>query len=380
MPQSADTPATLTVSNDTQKIVETILELGSQLSLPNVHRDWVIFDGTSGDCFKQWIDQVETIHLESKGNEEITLRAASRLLKGSALDYFLSVASQLTTWEQFKILMTEQYKHLTDSITARYQLARICQKSKETLPQYYERYKALASRAYIGVQHESCVKDTVIDYFIEGISEVYIKRYVRERNPKDLTHAYKLANDGQKVNVQMRNGRSKNEPEPMDCDTVAAQEAKEAKNAAQEVKEELSGIKDLLKVMMIRDKFQVEPQQAPPRPDHPYRQRLNEYQNSSAHGRHPAGRWNQSNQPQSQAGYPGTGHSRSPMQPPQKYRWTPDNKPICAYCGFAGHTQRVCRKKAAAYPSTNQQSGPQGPQQGPGRQPQNRQQQQQGNY
>ena len=85
MAQSADTPTILPISSDTQKIIETILELGGQLSLPNVHRDWVIFDGTSGDCFKQWIDQVETIHLESKGNQEITFRAASRLLKGSAL-------------------------------------------------------------------------------------------------------------------------------------------------------------------------------------------------------------------------------------------------------------------------------------------------------
>ena len=153
MAQSADTSATLPISNDTQRIIETILELGGQLSLPNVNREWVVFDGTNGDCFKQWIDQIETIHLETKANEELTLRAASRLLKGSARDFFLSVASQLSTWDQFKVMMTDQYKHLTDSITARYQLAKICQKPKETLPQYYERYKALANRAYVGVQH-----------------------------------------------------------------------------------------------------------------------------------------------------------------------------------------------------------------------------------
>ena len=265
--------------------------------------------------------------------------------------------------------MTEQYKHLTDYITTRYQLTKICQKTKETLPQYYERYKALTNRAYVGVQHESCVRDTMVDYFIEGIPNIYIKRYAREMDPTSLTHACKLANEGQKVNVQMQmgNGRSKNGPEHMDCDAVAAQEAKSATHAALGVTEELSRIKDLLQVMMIRDKFQVEPQQAPPRLDHPYQQQPQEHQNFRAHGRHPAyGRWNQS---QFHSGHPGPGFPRPPMQPTQKYRWTPDNKPICAYCGFAGHTERVCRKKAAANP-TNQHAG--GPQQGSGRQHQNR--------
>ena len=102
MAQSADNPATMTISNDTQKIVDTILEVGSQLSLPNVNREWILFDGTSGDCFIQWVNQLETIHLQSKGNDQVTLRAVSRLLKGSALEYFLSVAAQLSTWEQFK--------------------------------------------------------------------------------------------------------------------------------------------------------------------------------------------------------------------------------------------------------------------------------------
>ena len=102
MAQSADAPTTMTVPNDTQKIVDTILEVGSQLFLPSINWDWILFDGTSENCFIQWVNQLKTIHLESKGNDQITLRAASRLLKGSALEYFLSVAAQLFTWEQFK--------------------------------------------------------------------------------------------------------------------------------------------------------------------------------------------------------------------------------------------------------------------------------------
>ena len=98
MAQSAEAPATMNVFNDAQKVVDTIPEVGSQLSLPNINREWILFDGTSGDCFIQWVKQLETIHLESKDNDQATLRAASRLLKGSALEYFLSVAAQLSTW------------------------------------------------------------------------------------------------------------------------------------------------------------------------------------------------------------------------------------------------------------------------------------------
>ena len=94
----------MTVSTDTQKIVDTILEVGGQLSLPNVNQDWIIFDGTSGDSFIQWVNQLQTIQLESKGNDQVTLRTAPRLLKGSTLEYFLSIAAQLSTWDQLKTL------------------------------------------------------------------------------------------------------------------------------------------------------------------------------------------------------------------------------------------------------------------------------------
>ena len=380
MAQSTDAPATLPISNDTQKIVETILELGGQLSLPNVSREWIIFDGTSGDCFRQWLDQLETIHLEAKGNHEITLRAASRLLKGSAQEYFLRIASQLNTWDQFKIMMLDQYNHLTDSMSARFQLAKLYQKPKESLPQYYEKYKALANQAYVGIQHETLAKDNMIQGFIQGISDTYTKRYVRERIPRSLDEAYKLANEGQKVNAQMGNDRHRNDPEPMDCDAVAtqaaaAQTAAAQTSAVQEVKQELSRLKNVLELLVSkeRDHFQVEPQHAPhqrlenPYQQPPYQQPRN--QNFRAQDRYPAPGYRTQFHP----GPPRPAQERVPVQPPPQYRWTPDNRPICAYCGYAGHTQRVCRKKAAANPN-NQPSGPQGPQQGPGRQSQNRQQ------
>ena len=107
MAQSAEAPAAMTVSNDTPKIVDTTTILGSQLSLPKVNQDWNLFDRTSNNFSKQWVDQVQNIHLQSKGNQEATLLVGSRLLKGSALDYFFSIAPGLTSWDQFEQLMTE---------------------------------------------------------------------------------------------------------------------------------------------------------------------------------------------------------------------------------------------------------------------------------
>ena len=59
--------------------------------------------------------------------------------------------------------MRNQYRLVTDSESAQFQLAKTFQKTKETISQYYERYKALANRASIGIQHESYMKDTICD-------------------------------------------------------------------------------------------------------------------------------------------------------------------------------------------------------------------------
>ena len=169
--------------------------------------------------------------------------------------------------------------------------------------------------------------------------------------------------EGQKVSIAMSNDRSRNDPEPMDRDDITAQAAK--------LSQEMSEIKDLLKVLVNGDRFQVEPQHAPPyRHARSYQHPL-ESQNSSTGGRYPA------HNRRIQSHY-GPVLDQSPVQPAQKYRWAPDKKKtVCAYCGFIGHIQTVCRKKAAAN-QINPPPGPRGPQQGQARQPKNRQQQ--GNY
>ena len=146
--------------------------------------------------------------------------------------------------------------------------------------------------------------------FIEGMSDRYVKWYVRERQPESLAEAYQLENDAQ-VNVQMANDRQRNEREPMNCKTVAAQEAAAQSTEVQEVKQEVSTLKNMLELLISRDQFQVDAQHAPPqRLDSSYQQSRN--QNFRAHDRYPA----YGPRTQFHSGPPRPPQGRGPMQPP----------------------------------------------------------------
>lgn len=340
--QRPEIPTGPPISNDTREIIKcmtalgnSMIDIGHQISLPKATGERGQFDGTSPEQFRRWLAEVDNMHVENGGIDKQTIRAASRLLKGSALEYYHEVASSLQSWAHFKKQMNERYKHLDDADLSKQKLMTLTQRNNETIPQYAERLRTVAHQAYRDQLKESNVAAIITKAFINGILDRSLQEKVARRRPKDLNDAQTAAMDELKIitEVSMYTDHSRvDRPEPMDCSVVTS----ESKASASE----LSEVKELLKVLVERDSAQTQSQpsdsfRVQPQPFQVQPQHVTLYPYAAPP---PSVRPLMSGPPFQQ-----DVHTRNP----QAYRWTPDNKPICAYCGIIGHVHRVCRRKAA---------------------------------
>ena len=353
------------VSPDTAHIIKSIQSLGNQLALPKLLDEKSQFDGTSAEGLRRWIKAVESVKLDVDNDQNLTLKAAARLLKGSPLDFCNQVASKVRDWDQFKEMMTAQYKHLDDTKEAKQRVQTFAQKKNEDIPHYRERLQTLAKHAYHGQQHESNVVQTMVRSFINGMSDRRLQEKVARRQPATLDAAYTAAMDEirlrNEVSMYTDHARHPTDPEPMDCSAVTRN--------ADSNSSDLAEVKDLLKVLVMKE-FKVQPQQSPSAPSQATHQSQHGQQNAYStpppqHYRQQTQQnrpYFQTQQPppppnyqpprQSHPGFRGyPGDPQNPMQRPdfqlQPYRWTPDKRPICAFCGIPGHKHRACRKLAS---------------------------------
>ena len=150
---------------------------------------------------------------------------------------------------------------------------------------------------------------------------------IARRRPKDVDDAFKYAMDENRLTQElaMLTDHSKAIPEPMDCNAVTTPQASR----------ELSEVKELLKelVLVQRDQFQVQPQHAP-QTNYP-----------PPHAPHTTPRYAPHVGPTRYAPHAGPPRQHGSPHAHQKYQWTADQRPICAFCGFVGHVHRVCRKR-----------------------------------
>ena len=338
MAQAETQQAAKTSFSETDKIIKCVNALGNQLTLVHsigAQRTKSQFDGLSADQFLKWLAEVDNIYLEVDRDDKQTIWAASQLLRGSALEYYHDIATSLGSWEHLKTLMHAHYHHLHDADMAKQKLRTITQRQKETIPQYTDRLKLLAKQAYGTTIDESSVKEIITKAFINGIIHRKLQERVASKRPKTLKEAYDIAMDKTKLMTELAlyTDHSKSETEPMDCSAVSDQ------------KSELSEVKDLLKILVEREDRPVQSQPPQRYQVQSLTQPQTSHQNrfSDARGdRYP---------PQRQPQRPSPAPARYPPQgrPPRNvYQWTPDNRPICFYCGIPGHVHRVCRKKQHA--------------------------------
>ena len=337
-------PATL----DT--VVESMSALGNQLTLAQtIGRSKNQFDGLSAEKLTKWMAEVDNIFLEVKQDERQTLWAAAQLLTGSALDYYRDVAPSLDSWEHLKTLMIQRYHYLDDSDSAKQKLQQFVQRPSEPIPVYVERLQSLAKQAFGHKLSETNVVETLVRTFIDGILNRKLQEKIATRRPKTLIDAYQIAMDQKKLMTELSLYRDHSKGEPMDC------------SAIEQTQTDVGEVKELLKVLLQNQTsaFQVQPQQTPTYQQGPQGRQQHAMGHRQGFRQQNKFQPPRRSQPPPRA-FPPPNLSRPPplMQhqnshqstPHQnvRFEWTEDRRPICYYCGNAGHMQRICRKKQAA--------------------------------
>ena len=181
--------------------------------------------------------------------------------------------------------------------------------------------------------------------------------------PKNLGEALEFANSELRLRDHLKQFTDHSRsnipvPEPMDCSALSAgKPLQDQLDKLEQATQALVGISQILATSQQPQQFHQ--QQGQSQQQHQVRGR-NQFQQfqvqpqiSQQYQQQPTGPTRPPGRPppmfrQAQRNQPIGPSIGSDRDNPQGYRWTPDHKPICHYCGHIGHVQRACRKKAAA--------------------------------
>ena len=331
-----------------REIVESVKSLGRKVMVAQFPiSKKATFDGSNADAFSKWLLDMEDIYTSVDKDDQQTLWAASQLLKGSALNYFRDNKTDLDTWDKLKSGLQGRYSHFNTVSYSKQKLRNILQNKNESVADFAERVRVLSGQAYPDRFGEKEVTETIVNAFINGLRERRLQERIARQMPADLNAAYQLAMNELRLKEHLSMFRDNTSaPEPMDCDVIRADVTHKKLDA---VTETLANICQVLTAQQ-----QQHPPPQPQQPQHPppyhknfqvqpqvnqqYQQRMNR----------PPPQQFQRNRQNFQPNHQPQRRPNSDQNNPQDYRWTADNRPICHYCGFIGHVQRVCRKKAAA--------------------------------
>ena len=314
------------------------------------------FDGSSADAFTKWLRMMDDIFDSVDQNDNKTTYAASKTLKGTALDFFRDTKRQVSTWPQIREAMTARYAYLNPVTRSKQKIRTALQRTNETISDFAERLRTLAEQAYADRHEEKEVIETLTIAFINGLRDRRLQESIARKMPTSLGEAYKLALHEQQVRDHLSMFKdNSNIPEPMDCDVVSGDKGKDKEDKVQRQLEQVTEtLGSICQVLMAQQptpptpqtpqnpRFQVQPQGQQyyrPQQQTPYRgMQSRSFQQSRNNG--PPRNGNPRHDTRNHD--PGANNGNSPRQ---VYRWTEDDRPICHFCGTAGHVQRQCRKR-----------------------------------
>ena len=342
-------------------IAQSVRSLGNRLTAnQTVSNKKATFDGSNADAYLKWMLDMDDIHLTLNQDDNQTLWAASQLLKGPALDFFRDTRKTHPTWALFKTAMDARYDHLNPVARSKQKIRNALQHTNESVTDFAERIRTLAKPAFKDRSNEKEVAETLVNAFLNGLRDRRLQEKIGRKMPKTLEEAHRLAIEEQRVREHLTffKDNSSAAPEPMDCSAVTKDNLEARLDKVTET------LADVCQILTAQTQQPPPPQHHQNRPNQQYQgppQRPSQFQvhpqvNQRYHQR-PPGRPPGMPQQQFQGrqGYhpprhpqPGRPLHGSNSNPPQDYRWTADNKPVCHYCGNIGHVQRACRKRAAA--------------------------------
>ena len=204
-------------------IAQSVKSLGNRLTAnQTVSNKKTTFDGSNADAYLKWMLDMEDIHLTLNKDDNQTLWAASKLLKGPALDFFRDTRKTHTTWALFKTAMDARYEHLNPVARSKQKIRNALQHTNESVTDFAERIRTLAKQAFIDRLDEKEVSETLVNAFINGLRDRRLQEKIGRKMPKTLPHAHELALEEQRVreHLTLFKDNSTAAPEPMDCSAI----------------------------------------------------------------------------------------------------------------------------------------------------------------
>ena len=167
------------------------------------------FDGTNPKEFKNWVKSIDKYSTLTGIPAERVKLVAYQSSSGPVSDYLKRhlEANARHTWEEVKAELKTRFGEVVDSQHALLLLRRVRQKSSEPIQVYAERLLALGEDAFEG-QGDAAIQRQLVGYFIDGLSQDYMKMKVMRENPDTFNDAVRVATSEQNLRkrFQLRTG------------------------------------------------------------------------------------------------------------------------------------------------------------------------------
>ena len=352
-----------------QSLIDTMKDISMEIRIQGLTQHVRSFSGESSNKFHDWARDMDAIACSADDKRMLIL--AARTLAGPAGKFACRLITQVPNlkWSDLRKQLRDRYSDLKDPYCAREKLQKVRQKKGELMQNFAERLQDVASEVFDNpISPDS--QRTLVEVFQKGVVDDRLARSLIRKQFSTLQEAVKFASEEQQANRTFELCRGKLDfEEPMEIDVVRSDTQADRIDKLEKCLSDVGSKIDKLAKSVGRNPRIGAPSQ-PQYQSRPQQQRT--YQGQNLNQRHfqappqnnrqfqrqpPPNQWQRRtpNQPQrthfqSQQTAPPAVRSN---EPPQRYQWTPDGRPICAFCQKVGHTQRVCRARQATF------SGPQ---------------------
>ena len=346
-------------------LVDTMRDISMEIRVQGLSQHVRSFSGESSNKFHDWVRDMDSIACSTDDKRMLVL--ATRTLSGPAGKFAcrLLAANQNLKWPELRKQLRDRYSDLKDPYCAKEKLQKVRQKKGELIQNFSERLQDIASEIFDNPNSPDSQR-TLVEVFQKGVNDDRLARALIRKKFTSLQEAVKFASDEQQTDRTFELCRGRLDvDEPMEVDVVRNDSQTDRIEKLEKCLSDVGLKIDKLAKAVSKNQGsayssplqkQSQPQtrrpyQAPPRnqrhfqaPPQNNRQFQRQYQPTQWQRR-------PQNQPQqthfqSQQTAPA---NAGPNEPPPRYKWTPDGRPICAYCQKVGHTQRVCRAKQTTF-------------------------------
>lgn len=284
-------------------------------ALANQIRD---YNGDGGRRCREWLKDVERVgHILQADNERYKTLALQSL-KGAAADYFYRIirTEPNLAWPEIRLRLVQNFCEDGDTHLALQRLRRMTQSKGESVQTFSEKLLSQAEEAYPGQDFNNpLIQNTLVECLIDGVREDALARKLIRDRPNTFIDALASATREQQAHRAFGLRRKAEEPMEVDANTVSSG-----------LEQKLDRMTDILQEVL---KISVKTTS----------------QDRLGYSQERPGQSFGKNRPGQSFGPNRPGPNRPDMS---MFKWSPDGKPICHYCGTIGHISRQCYKKKSA--------------------------------